>query len=212
MLRWGQRESAILRTLRRILSLAHEAAILQAAPRIKLRKENQRTAKWDAKAEEALLKVALQPLRDVFLFCHDSGMRPDEIISLRWDDPLWDKSLIFVREGKTRKSTRHVPLSGRVRDALRLRAKKAKTELVFASRRKETKTGHITHTGIENAFQDRKRGCKVAKGTRDLFCTTQLCIRSFRSHRQSQTGDGRTRTRERNRYPKVPASIPEKHC
>jgi hypothetical protein len=51
MLRWGQRESTILRTLRRILSLAHEAAILQAAPRIKLRKENQRTAKWDAKAE-----------------------------------------------------------------------------------------------------------------------------------------------------------------
>ena len=159
----GANQNCALRTLRRILSLAHEAAILQAAPRVKLRKENQRTAIWDAKAEEALLKVAPQPLKDVFLLCHDSGMRPDEIISLRWDDIIWDKSLIFVREGKTRKSTRHVPLSDRVRDALRIRAKRAKTEWVFASVRKGTKTGHITHTGIEKPFRIARKAAKLPK-------------------------------------------------
>jgi len=159
----GANQNCALRTLRRMLSLAHEYGILQAAPRIKLRKENQRTAVWDAKSEEALIKVAPQPLKDVFILCHDSGMRPDEVISLRWDDVLWEKSLIFVREGKTRKSTRHVPLSDRVRDALRRRARNAKTEWVFASKRKGTKTGHITHTGIEKPFRIAREAAKLPK-------------------------------------------------
>ena len=83
------------------------------APRIRLRKENRRTAVWDARMEEKLLKVAGQLLRDVFLLSHDSGMRPDEIIRLRWEDILWDRNLIFAQEGKIRKATRYVPLSER---------------------------------------------------------------------------------------------------
>jgi integrase len=162
----GSNQNCALRTLRRMLSLAHEYGILQAAPRIKLRKENQRTAIWDAKSEEALLKVAPQPLKDVFLICHDSGMRPDEVISLRWDDILWNKSLMFVREGKTRKSTRHVPLSDRVRDALRIRAEKAKlteVEWVFPAKRKKTKTGHIMHTAIEKPFRKARKDAGLPK-------------------------------------------------
>lgn len=69
----------------------------------------------------------------------------------------------FVREGKTRKSTRHVPLSDRVRDALRLRAKMSKTEWVFASKRQDTKTGHITHTGIEKPFRIARETAKLPK-------------------------------------------------
>ena len=159
----GANQNCALRTLRRMLSLAQEYGILPAAPKIKLRKETQRTAVWDVKSEEALLKAAPQPLKDVFLLCHDSGMRPDEVISLRWDDILWDKSLIFVREGKTRKSTRYVPLSNRVREALRLRSKKARTEWIFASKRKGTKTGHITHTGIEKPFRQVRKAAKLPK-------------------------------------------------
>jgi len=48
--------------------------------------ENQRTAARDAESEEASLKTAPQPLNDAFLLCFDSGMRPDEVISLRWDE------------------------------------------------------------------------------------------------------------------------------
>jgi integrase len=153
--RSGSNQNCALRTLRRMLSLAHEYGILQAAPRIKLRKENQRTAVWSPEAEEALLKAASQPLRDVFLICHDSGMRPDEVIRLKWADILWDKSLIFVPKGKTKKSTRHVPLSDRVRDALldRVRAQNASVspEYVFPSNR--SRTGHITHTAVEKPFR-----------------------------------------------------------
>lgn len=166
----GANQNNALRTLRRMLSLAHEYAILQAAPRIKLRKEKQRTAIWDTKSEEALLKVAPQPLKDVFLLCHDSGMRPDEVISLRWDDILWDKSLIFVREGKTRKSTRYVPLSDRVRAALRVRfdrnnavLQRFKSEWVFPSKRPNTKAGHITHTAIEKPFRQARKAAKLPK-------------------------------------------------
>jgi len=163
----GSNQNCALRSLRRMLSLAQEYGILQAAPRIKLRKENQRTAVWDAKAEEALLKVAPQPLKDVFLLCHDSGMRPDEVIRLRWDDILWDKSLIFVREGKTKKSTRHVPLSDRVRDSLKGRLERnknlitrAKSEWIFPAK---SKTGHITHTAIEKPFREARKAAKLPK-------------------------------------------------
>ena len=146
-----------------MLSLAQEYGILPAAPKIKLRKETQRTMVWDAKSEEALLKVAPQPLKDVFLVCHDSGMRPDEVISLKWDDILWNKSLVFVREGKTKKSTRHVPLSDRVRNALRVRAQGAKSEWVFPSTRKKSKTGHITHTAIEKPFRKAREDAGLPK-------------------------------------------------
>jgi hypothetical protein len=56
-----------------MLSLAQEYGIIQAAPHIKLRRENQRTAVWDAKSEEALLKAAPQPLKDAFLLCTIRG-------------------------------------------------------------------------------------------------------------------------------------------
>lgn len=165
----GANQNCALRTLRRMLSLAQEDGILQAAPpRIKLRKENQRTAVWDAKSEVALLKVAPQPLKDVFLLCHDSGMRPDEVMRLRWDDVLWDKSLIFVPTGKTRKSTRHVPLSDRVRQALRVRfqrnenlLKMTRSEWVFPAKRKNAKSGHITHTAIEKPFRKARKAAKL---------------------------------------------------
>lgn len=157
----GSNQNCALRTLRRMLSLAHEYGILQAAPRIKLRKQNERTAVWDAKGEEEFLKIAPQPLRDAFLICHDSGIRPDEVIALRWDDILWNKSLIFVREGKTRKATRYVPLSDRVRDALRARAQGAKSEWVFPSKQKKSKTGHITHTALEKPFRAARKAAKL---------------------------------------------------
>ena len=56
----GSNQNCALRTLRRMLSLAHEYGILQAAPRIKLRKENQRTAIWDAKSEWSARQILYQ--------------------------------------------------------------------------------------------------------------------------------------------------------
>ncbi len=162
----GSNQNCALRTLRRMLSLAQEYGILESVPKVKLRRENQRTAVWDTKMEEAFLKVAPQPLKDVFLICHDSGMRPDEVMRLKWDDVLWEKSLIYVEKGKTRRSTRYVPLSDRVRDALRVRfernntvLKRFKSDWVFPSKR--AKSGHIEHTSIEKPFRKARKDAKL---------------------------------------------------
>ena len=115
----GSNANCALRTLRRMLSFARDAELLANVPKIALRKENERSAIFSAEQEKALLDSAPQPLRDVFLISQDSGLRPDEVIRMRWDNVLWDKNLIFNPNGKTRKARRHVPLSERVRAVLR---------------------------------------------------------------------------------------------
>jgi integrase len=138
-------------------------------PSIKLRKEYERTAVWDAGTEARFLTVAAQPCKDVFLICQDSGMRPEEVTRLRWDDILWGKCLIFVPRGKTRNSTRYVPLSSRVRDLLRGRADGAGSEFVFPSKR--SKHGHITLSAIEKPFR---------KARKDAGLPDQLVLYSAR--------------------------------
>jgi integrase len=122
----------------------------RAPPRIKLRKEKERTTVFTAERERAFLNAAPQPLRDVFLIIQDAGMRPDEVIRMRWDNILWEKNLIFVPEGKTDKAKRHVPLSDRVRSLLRVRAQGAKSEWVFPSKRR--KKAHISYFPIARDF------------------------------------------------------------
>jgi integrase len=87
--------------------------LIVVAPKIKLREEHQRTAVWDTATEALFLSKAKGLLRDVFIIIQDSGMRPDEVLRLRQKDVLWEKALIYVPKGKTKRSTRYVPLSDR---------------------------------------------------------------------------------------------------
>ncbi len=75
-----------LRTLRRTMGKAAEWGVIAAAPRIKLMKEEGRSATIDSEAEGKLLAVAKQPLRDVLIIVLDSGMRPGEVFRLCWED------------------------------------------------------------------------------------------------------------------------------
>jgi integrase len=79
-------------------------------------------------------------------------MRPDEVLQLRKKDILWDKSLIHVPKGKTKRSKRHVPLSDRVRDLLTRRV--TWNEYIFPAR---SKSGHRCHTAIEKPFRNLRR-------------------------------------------------------
>lgn len=157
----GANQNCALRTLRRMLSLAEDQGILKHLPRIKLRKENERSAIFDAHIEEKFLSSAKQPMRDIFLVGQDAGMRPDEAVRMRWDDVLWSKALIFVASGKTPKARRHVPLSDRVRLALRARAPGSTSEWVFPSKR--SKSGHIEHSGLAKAFRLRREELGITK-------------------------------------------------
>jgi integrase len=133
----GSNANCALRTLRRILSFARESELLENVPKIALRKENERSATFSAELEKALLEVAPQPLRDVFLISQDTGLRPDEVIRMRLENVLWDKGLIFNPDGKTPKARRHVPLSERVRRVLQDRAAGRTDGWVFPSPRKK---------------------------------------------------------------------------
>ncbi len=160
----GANANCALRTLRRMLSLACDWEVIDRKPRITLRKEVERNAVFDSKLEERFLKVAGQPLRDVFLISHDSGMRPDEAIRMRWENILWDKNLIFVPEGKTENARRYVPLSDRVRELLLARQRKSdkKNSWVFPSPRK--KGMHVSYFPIAKQFAKARKQAKIPKG------------------------------------------------
>lgn len=110
-----------LRTLRRILSYACEEGILRAAPRIQLQREHGREAIVESWLEELLFKFAPQPLFDVIAIILDSGMRPEEVMRMRWEHIHWDHAAILVPYGKTQRSRRFVPLTDRVSARLRIR-------------------------------------------------------------------------------------------
>ena len=147
----GASANCALRTLRRILSHACDLGLLIAVPKVKLRKEKKREAVFTGEIEMAILAAAPSTLHDVFLVSQDSGLRPDEVIRMRWENVLWDKSLIFNPDGKTEKSRRYVPLSDRVRDMLRTRAQKSISEWVFPSKLKRGE--HHSYSPIARQFR-----------------------------------------------------------
>jgi integrase len=172
----GSNQNMALRTLRRVLSMAVEQKLIVVAPNIKLREEHQRTAVWDTATEALFLSKAKGLLRDVFIIIQDSGMRPDEVLRLRQKDVLWEKALIYVPKGKTKRSTRYVPLSDRVREILTRRVRASWNEYVFPAR---SKSGHKSHTAIERPFRQLRRKLKLDKDLvlysgRHTFATDML--------------------------------------
>ena len=177
----GANANSALRTLRRMLSLACDWDIIDRKPRIKLRKEAERTAVFDAAMEQQFLAKAPQPLRDVFLISHDAGLRPDEVIRMLWENVLWDKNLIFVPDGKTETAKRYVPLSDRVHDLLKVRQVVNRAVMrspwVFPSKRK--KGTHMSYFTIAKQFGNVRKAAKIPKGlvlysARHSFATDML--------------------------------------
>lgn len=116
-----------IRTLRRMLSLAVEKKLLRSSPKIKTLREEGRADLIESDHEELLLDVAPQPLKDVLQIMMDTGMRPEEVMRLRWEHVLWVRRVIFVPYGKSERSRRHVPLSDRVASLLQSRASERAT-------------------------------------------------------------------------------------
>lgn len=134
------------RTLRRMLHFAVDQKVLRAAPKIKTLEELGRSALVESSTESLLLMHAPQPLADVLIIMMDCGMRPEEVMRMRKEHVLWDRSVVFVPYGKSFKSKRYVPLSDRMRHLLRRREQGTEQEKanpwVFPSKR--AKVGHLT--------------------------------------------------------------------
>ena len=88
-------------------------------------------------------------------------MRPHEVVRIQKSHVLWHKALIFVPSGKTDNAHRDVPLSDRLRDALKVRAEATTSEWLFPSKR--SKSGHIEYSGVAKAFRLRRDGLGISK-------------------------------------------------
>lgn len=153
-----------LRTIRRMLGKAEEWNLIARTPRVKLAKEYGRSTIIDRETEEKLLKVCQQPLKDVLILMLDSGMRPQEVFRMRWENMNWEKQTIFVPFGKTRNSRRHIPMSQRVIALLHERSGKSDSPYVFPS---SSKTGHVTT--VEKAFVEARRKASISEDV-VLYC------------------------------------------
>jgi len=117
-----------LEVLRRMLRMAQEWKVITAVPKIsRLPGEQQRDRIIDHQEEQVYLAAAKQPLRDVATIILDTGMRPEEVFRIRWEQVHFqpaDKAkygYIFNPFGKTKYARRNVPMTLRVKALLEMR-------------------------------------------------------------------------------------------
>jgi integrase len=142
------------RTLRRMLSAALEWGLLGATPKIKLLKQVRRSLLIDGVREAQLLKFAKKPLSDVLVIMQDTGLRPDEVLRMRWEHIDWQARTIFNPYGKTERARRRLPMSDRVRQTIEQRRKKDQSQgWVFPSPVNTSRLGHFSLSAIEHQFK-----------------------------------------------------------
>lgn len=96
--------------LQRGLNIAKDLGVVQSVPKIRhLPGENRREYVISPEVEARLVAAAAPELADAMVFAIETGLRRHEICDLTKDD--WKDGKIYVRKGKTKTSTRAVPLS-----------------------------------------------------------------------------------------------------
>jgi integrase len=147
----------VRRTLRRMLGKAHAWGLAGIAPKIRLQKEKRRTLLINSERETQLLSFARQPLRDVLVIMQDTGLRPDEVLKLRWEHLDWLQETASNPSGKTERARRVVPISERVLTILGQRRTGQNQGWVFPSPTKYSRTGHFSLSTVEHQFVDARR-------------------------------------------------------
>lgn len=148
------------RTLRRMLSKAQAWGVLGAAPKIRLLREQRRTLVIDSEREKLLLSVARQPLGDVLVIMQDTGLRPDEVLRMRWEHIDWLRQTVFNPAGKTPCARRMLPLSERVLRVLGGRRHGQSAGWVFSSPRKGSEK-HFSLSAVEHQFKQAREATKL---------------------------------------------------
>jgi integrase len=156
--------NSCLRALRRVLRLAVEWGVLESSPKVKFLSGEHRRERVISAGEEVLyLATALPLLHDVSVVLFDTGIRPDECHSLRWDNVNWNggrNGTVLVAKGKTKAARRVLPMSLRVRMVLENRWKLAGEPGEGWVWPAETKAGHINHDSLK---LQHKKALKAAK-------------------------------------------------
>ena len=156
--------NSCLRALRRVLRLAVEWGVLESSPKVKFLSGERRRDRVLSGSEEAVyLAAALPVLHDVSIVLFDTGMRPEECHSLRWENVTWGggrNGVVLVAKGKTKAARRILPLSPRVRMVLENRWKLAGEPSEGWVWPAETKDEHINHDSLK---LQHKKALKIAK-------------------------------------------------
>jgi hypothetical protein len=159
-----------LRTLRKLLSLAHEKGMMGTPPKIEMREVFGRSiAMTREHADLIAAKMPLGDARDCFLVLRGTGMRPSEGMSMEWQFMRFDERLYSNPHGKTKSARRPVPLLNGSAEILKRRHLAAGTPArgwVFPA---ESKTGHMAT--ITKAFERARTAAGLPK---------ELCIYTAR--------------------------------
>jgi integrase len=142
-----------LRTLKAIMGKAEEWHVIDRAPRITALKPVSRDRLIDTDSEAKLQQAHHEPMRhsgtrrkreQAWLFVvilQDTGMRPNEVFSMRIENIHWNESTIWIPRGKTENARRTVGMSDRLKHMLEVWCS-GRTGWVFPSSR--SKSGHLT--------------------------------------------------------------------
>jgi integrase len=172
--------NANLRVLRRILRLGVDWGVIEAAPKIQLLDgETRRERVVLPDEEEQYLAKCTPLLKEVATVLFDTGLRPDELHRMRWEQVAWPESgrrgLIHVLKGKSTATRRFIPMTPRVHDTLLARWEKQKKPAHGWVWPAATKTGHMTHDTVKkphrNALTDSKVSPFVLYSLRHTFLT-----------------------------------------
>jgi len=155
-----------LRVLRRILRLAADWGVIQIAPKIQLLAgETRRERVITPDDETKYLAECSDLLKDVATVLFDTGLRPDELHRMRWEQVGWPRNgkrgLIHVLKGKSTATRRFIPMTPRVHGTLAARWEdhgKPAQGWVWPS---DTKTGHIDHSTTKKQHRKALRESKV---------------------------------------------------
>ncbi len=134
------KEAPIEKCLRQILGIAVKEELIQKSPffngRVEFLHEKGRERTLSFDEERKYLKVATPLLRDVGTIMVEMGLRPGEIFQLRHEDMRIEPPAryVHVREGKSDRAVRDVPITSRALPVLNRRVSRAKGEYLFPRR------------------------------------------------------------------------------
>jgi integrase len=154
-----------LRVLRRILRLALNWGVIDAAPKIEMLTGEARRERVVTPDEEgAYLAQATPLLTDVATVLFDTGLRPDELHRMEWPHITWPNGrhgTILVIKGKTGAARRLIPMTPRVLAVLEQRWKAQGKPTQGWAWPADTKSGHMDHSTLRRPHKAALKESKV---------------------------------------------------
>lgn len=107
--------------------------------------------------QKRYLDKARPLLRAVATVIVETGMRPEEVFTIRKENVHIDQQYLFVPNGKTRFARRNTPLTDTALSVLKRRMRKARHHWLFPNRRDP----HVPMKTVQKAHEEALRDCKI---------------------------------------------------